>query len=289
MPKLLIGFEQMPSRRDVLGFGSVTLALLAGCTSGSPFGGDTQQSPSGTEPAETTTPTPAPHVQVSSVSVAPSLVSMNSPDSIGTYGDRDKQFVIARIETDEQTKRGRETFSVATDGETYDSTPVRDVVRHRSLWGVDSPADRSIDDFVLFRVPKPLDAESVTIQWSNGEHRLNDEQVSRLNRPPTTFEVREFSAPDTVTSGTESTLTLTVENVGSADGTFVAGLNRSGPQTAYMPSTAISIEVDAGATATWTHSYTPPVVSRDGDISFQFVMNWRDGDERASVSLEPNE
>lgn len=278
----------MPSRRDVLGLGGATVAVLAGCLGRSAPVVETTESPSESSPP-TTEPTPTADVRLREVTVTPSVVALNSPDSIGTYGASDSQFVVVAVGARERLPFDRGAFSLTTDEETYDPTTPRDVTGQYSLWGFDDPYEPGPGGYLLFEVPKPLDADRATLRWPNGEHRLGDDHVRRLARRPTSFEVREFSAPDSVTTYTEATLTLTVENVDSADGTFVAGLNRVGPEIAYAPVESVSFDVAAGESETWTHAYTPTVPAPDEDLSFEFVMNWRGDDERAEIGVEPGE
>jgi hypothetical protein len=280
----------MPSRRDVLRLGGSALPLFVGCVG--PPAGDAAPSESTAETSrstQTAEPTQTADVRLREVTVTPSLVALNSPDSIGTFGDRDRQFVVAGVGARGRLPFDRAAFELATEETTYAPTTARQVTSYGMLWGHGDPYEPETGGYLLFRVPNPLDADSVALRWPDGERSLSEDALRRLRRPPTTFAVREFAAPASVTTGSEVTLTLTVENVGDADGTFVAGLNRTGPEIAYAPVEAVSLDAAAGESTTWTHSYTPTVPAPDEDLSFDFVMHWCGGDERATVGVEPRE
>ncbi|SIR48084.1 hypothetical protein SAMN05421858_2428 [Haladaptatus litoreus] len=125
----------------------------------------------------------------------------------------------------------------------------------------------------------------MTIRWPDGEFVVHDELTKQLARPPTEFSV-EFSAPESVTSGDEARMTLTVENTGSVAGTFVGALNRVGPNVAYIPVIGISLDIEAGESETWTHSYTPSPHSSTDDLTATFHLNWRDGRQSKTIDIE---
>ena len=81
--------------------------------------------------------------------------------------------------------------------------------------------------WVAFEVPKPRDAGGATITWPGGECALDDRAVERPSHPPTDFELWGSDAPDAMELDETVTATLTVENVGDADGRFVAAVNRA--------------------------------------------------------------
>lgn len=286
----------MPSRRDVLRLGGATLALAAGCVARSPSGADALDSATETSSTpktpETTTqtaePTPEADVRLRNLTVTPSLVVPNYPDAVTTLGERDEQFVVASVESGGSLPFARDEYEVVAGGETYAPTPPEEVTYgYRWLEGYGAPYEPEEGGFLVFSLPKPLDAESVSLRWPNDEHRLGDARLRRLRLPPTTFEVSAFHAPASVANLSEMTLTVTAENVGDADGTFVGALNRSGPEVEVMPVEAISLDVAAGDSATWTHSYAPMVSPFEEGLSITFSMDWRGGDERSRTALKP--
>lgn len=222
-----------------------------------------------------TTTTRVPDASVDGVTVTPELVAMNSPDSIATTGDRDEQFVVAAVSAAESPRPDRDAFALDVDGETR--APTTDVGYGTRLWERGLPYGEERDGWLAFRLPKPLDADDVTLSWPAGEHALDADALARLNRPPTTFEVREFAVPDAAAPGDTVTATLTVANVGDADGTFVGALDRVGPMVAHAPAAAISLDAAAGATATWEYTHTLDHVGDADDVRMKLLLDWRDG------------
>ncbi|SFR51874.1 hypothetical protein [Halogeometricum limi] len=273
----------MSSRRDVLSSSGAVLALLAGCLGGPPTDLAASQTetrtPTNTEASATPTTTEVEaDVRLRDVTVTPSLAAPNSPDSIGTYGDAEEQYVVVEVGTRGPLPLNAAEFAVAVDETTFGPRSVRDLTGYGWLWGFDGAYERGSGGTLVFPLPKPLDADTTTLRWPGDEHRLSDDAVVRLSRPPTAFSVTEFSAPETVVNGQQMTLTVTVENTGDADGTFVGALNRTGPEVAYAPVEAVSLDVAAGESTTWTHSFTPSTSVPDDGRSFDFVMHWRDGE-----------
>lgn len=263
------------SRRDVLGLGGAGIALLAGCLGESP-GGESTTEPTrrSTEPYGTTEPgTTAERFDVSieEVAVTPELVAPNSPDSIGVVGGRGEQFVVARYSTEGGTTPDRSDFSLVADDDPFHQRELSS----DALWDDEDGWGDVCEGYLVFEVPKPLDADDVAVRWPGGTHALSEDAVERLNRSPTDFAVRQFSAPASVETGREVTLTVVVENVGDADGTFVGALNRIGPEVAYSPEEAVILDLDAGASTTWTYSHSPSTAETR---PMRLTLDWRDGD-----------
>ena len=276
------------SRRDVLGLSGAGIALLAGCTNTSPDSGSTATTETveeSTEPYDTTEPrttTETYDVSIEEVDVTPEIVAPNTPDSIGVYGERDEQFVVVQYLTDGETKPDWSDFSLVAEGDAYEPEDPERTYYGYSLWD-DEGYVNSTEGYLIFSLPKPLDADEATIRWPGGERALSKRAVERLARPPTDFTVREFSAPEVVEIGEEVTLTVVVENTGDVDGTFVGALNRIGPDVAYTPVKAVSLEIEADESATWTHSYTPPF-GHEGP-SMRFSMDWRGGGQSREIAI----
>jgi hypothetical protein len=97
--------------------------------------------------------------------------------------------------------------------------------------------------------------------------------------------------PETVGHGADPTVGFTVANEGAHDGRFVAGLNRSGPQTAILPVAAISRRVPAGETVTW--SVTDDEFMRgpgsdelgDGEPDLSYKLHWPGGRRTEGVRV----
>ncbi|SIR48104.1 hypothetical protein SAMN05421858_2429 [Haladaptatus litoreus] len=115
------------SRRDALQFGGVALTLLAGCTTSS-----TPESQSTTSTTETkataqtsttsATTTDTASVTVDNVRATPTVVAPNSPDSIGTIGERDEQFVLATVASDGKPLPNQDEVTLETAADTYTPT-----------------------------------------------------------------------------------------------------------------------------------------------------------------------
>ncbi|WP_135821059.1 hypothetical protein [Halostella litorea] len=227
-------------------------------------------------------------VRVTDATVTPAVVAANSPDSIGTYGDRDEQYVLATVEADDLQAPPPDEFALAAGGSEYPATT--EVGYTSRLWERDSPygEDAGFEGWLAFRLPKPLDADAPAVAWEGSEHALGDDAVAELARPPTDWEITEFATPDAVALGEEATVSLTVENVGDADGTFVGALNRVGPWIAYAPETAVTLDVAAGETASWEFGHT--VDERHGsdaaERAMRFHLQWRGDQLTREVTVE---
>ncbi|SFG15239.1 hypothetical protein SAMN04488063_1587 [Halopelagius inordinatus] len=269
------------SRRGVLLLGGAVLASLAGCATRSDPTAQSSATP--TDGPQTTEPTTETTVAFRRVEVTPAVVSPNSPDSIGTVGERDEQFLVVTLSDDEPFPEKSE-FALAAGDATYD--PVADDEGGRFTNGIwDYGEYRNVPENVLvFSLPKPLDAESVELRWSDGSEPLGESALDALNRPPTEFDA-ELTAPDSVAGGEQATVTVTVENVGDAPGTFVGALNRQGPEIAYMPVESVSLELDAGETNEWTHRYRPETYYETDDPKATFSLAWREDRLSATIAV----
>ncbi|MFB6140469.1 MAG: hypothetical protein ABEJ26_08555 [Halosimplex sp.] len=257
------------------------------------------QSPSGTvgsdRPTGTTdgpTPTEASSGAdlVREVAVAPGLVAPDSPDSYGVYGDRGEQYVIAVLD-------GRGTaeppavdeFALVADGE---SRAFTNEIGHGNWALFDygeaySPGDNK-SGWLIANVPKPLDAESVSLTWPGGSHPLGDDALTELRRSPAAFAVRSFETPERADPGDDVTVTVSVENISGVDGTFVAALNRSGPLVASLPEAGIRLPVAAGETETWTFEHTVRDESFTEDRPMKFSLYWREDSRHRTVTVRAN-
>lgn len=221
------------------------------------------------------------------VTITPAVVALDSPDSIGTFGGPDEQYVVATVDLEGSSGPSIDSFALDAGGEAYPPTEQPGTYGGR-LWEYDEPYDEESGGWIAFAVPKPLDAAGAAISWPDGERALADDAIERLERPPTDFEVSEFDAPDSVELGEEAVVRLTVENVGETDGTFVGALNRVGPWIAYAPAEALRIDVPAGETATRRHAHTPDDRGDREEIPpMTFHLNWRGDTVSRTVEVEP--
>ncbi|QCJ47711.1 MULTISPECIES: hypothetical protein [Haloprofundus] len=218
----------------------------------------------------------------------PTLVIPNSPDSIGTYGESDEQFVVAAVAGLGRSSARHESVELAGGGATYQPAELGEITNREYLWANGTRFRASAEETVLFTVPKPIEANEATVQWPGGSHVLNEDTVRKLGRPPTEFEVTEFFTPKSVPSGETVTVTLVVENVGDVSGTFIGALNRSGPSVAYTPVTSIALELKSAESATWTYSYTPYADPSDEEATMNFTMDWRGGHLSSEITVKPD-
>ena len=274
------------NRRSVLAALATGTAALAGCLGDSDGenGDDGVPTP---EPTPTETPTPENPVDltVEAVTVAPQVVTLDTPDSIATYGGRDEQFLLAEITTSDEV--APVDLTLTADGEEYE--PRERIGEGLSLYPYGDLyfATEGETGWVAFELPKPLGSLSATLAWPGGSDDLAGAVVEALNREPTSFDVT-VEAPEQVPADSPATFSVSVANTGDATGTFVGALNRTGPSVAYTPETAVELTVEPGATDTWEYSYTPD--PEDAGAAFTFVFVWRDGDERREIGiLEPEE
>jgi hypothetical protein len=286
----------MPSasytRRGVLGVGGTTLALLAGCLGSRSSPEEASENP--TQTTTTTTTSEPADVTVSNVQTTPELVALDSPDSIGTFGERDEQFVLVTILVEGESGPPVEAFSLTTDESSFEPIPPNDLPAYGRLWNRGYAYDETADlghggqsGYLVFRVPKPLEPAGATFRGPGGQFALDSNVRRRLARPPTEFVVNDVTAPEAVESGREVTVSATIENTGSADGTFVGALNRVGPLVAYTPVERVELELSAGESTTWTHSHWPTLDSGTEPRPMRFKLNWRDGRISTETTVEP--
>jgi hypothetical protein len=284
-------------RRSFLAALATGTTALAGCTEqviGDGDGPETPDDPQTPAPNGDDEKTPDPtlgtdvSLSVEHATVQPEVVALDSPDSIGTFGDRSNQFLIARIEVDDG-KLTRQDLRLSAGDASYQ--PIEQIGNHqRALWQSGEFYFESDDTAgaVVFEVPKPLtgaDSDGVTLSWPGGSQALGKNIRTRLARKPTSFAVSvEASAEASMDSPAE--LSVTVENTGDVPGTFVGALNRIGPLIAYAPIESIGLTIPAGEQESWDHTFTPDRDKvEDGQGSFEFRVKWRDGSETRTVEI----
>ncbi|WP_459193341.1 hypothetical protein [Halosimplex sp. J119] len=245
-----------------------------------------EETPTGTPGTDGETPTATDGEFVTEAFAVPELAAPNSPDSFGVYGERDEQFVVALLNGAAAAWPAVGEIELVAGGESYDA---QDSVSY-GAWGLFdyhaaySPEDGG-DGWVVFQMPKPLEVDDATVSWPDGEYALAEAILSDLARPPTDFAVESFEAPATASMGETITLSLTVENTGDTDGTFVGAVNRNFP--AYTPVASIRLPVAAGETATWEQQVTTGDSGYGGaGGELRFWLYWRgDGEEGVTVDV----
>ena len=268
-------------RRRFLGGAVACVAGVAGCLSRPDSDPGTASKTS--EPADGTETTGRriAGVTVRDVTVRPEVVALLTPDSIGPYGERGHQFLIADVAAAGDDAPTTDGFALEVGGGTFEPVTAVDGARIRQVRTEDGRADlyENGEGRLLFRCPKPVDAEGSELTWDGGEHALGEAAAAELGRSPASFEVAAFDVPKTVEAGTAVSISLTVTNDGDADGTFVAGLNSAGGGVAHAPETPVFLDVAAGESATWEYEYP------DGD-HVTFILHWRGGRLSRKVAVE---
>ncbi|AZH24672.1 hypothetical protein [Haloplanus aerogenes] len=264
----------MPSsRRALLTSVGAALTGLAGCLDGSDDGptdstATTTPTPTSTAtPDSTPTDTPAGErltlgeslsldgvtLTVSDLVTAHSARYLTAPDAMGVATTRSNQFVFVDVSArGEGLPPAPHRFALVADGDYYGSGiafigPAR----------VDAPVtgrrytDSNPDGHVGFRVPSPLDAESVAVILGGGPEvtdmqpddgtvrarwQIPESALAPLRSPPPTFETT-ITVPDSVAADETITVRLDVTNTGDGDGTFYGALNHQGPLYAADPFT----------------------------------------------------
>jgi hypothetical protein len=284
-------------RRSVLAALATGTAALAGCTeqvldnNDGPEPPDDPQTPAPNGDDEKTPdskPETDASVSVEHVTALPEVVALDSPDSIGTFGNRSSQYLIARIEVDDG-KLTRQDLQLTAGDVTYQ--PVTQIGEHqRALWQSGEFYFQTEDDagIVVFEMPKPLSeagSDDVALSWPGGSQALGKNIRTRLARKPTSFVV-SVDASEEASMESPAELSVTVENTGDVPGTFVGALNRIGPLIAYAPIESIILTVPPGEQETWDHTFTLDREKvEDGQDSFEFRVKWRDGSETRTVEI----
>ena len=240
-------------------------------------------------------------VSAQDVTATPAVVTLNSPDSYGTYGGRNEQLIIADISVESSGDHPVSSFAVEARGERYEATT--DIYGGFELETFGEPYEPAsggptpsasedgetgpASGWIAAYVPKPLDADSATLTWDGGEYTVGDAVLERLNRPPASFDVT-FEAPETATVGETVTATVTAENTADVQGTFVGAINRVGPRIAYAPEAEVRLDIEAGETAEWeyTHSLDSSELAEMEDPSMDIHLVWRGDSPTRTVDIE---
>jgi hypothetical protein len=245
----------MPSSRRALLTGvGAALTGFAGCLD---FGGGTDRpsSPTGTS---TATPSPTPTttaltdttlgnaialdtdgdgrgdgitVVVSDLVAAHSIRYLTAPDAFGVADASGEQFALVHVAArGEGTPPTPDGFSLVVDGTTYDA-------------GIEAVGPARVDAPVSgrpyggptrrgnlgFRVPAPLDADTVAIQLAEtGRWTVPDSALDALRSPPPAFSTR-IEVPDAVAADEAISVRIDVTNEGEGLGTFHGAINHRGP------------------------------------------------------------
>ncbi|WP_158057758.1 hypothetical protein [Halorussus halophilus] len=185
------------------------------------------------------------------------------------YYEPDVQFVVADASIGERDHllgfAVEKAFAVVADGEAVDT----------EVWSPLEPLHSEPAGIqIAFAVPAPLDADGVSLVWTGevggGDERrwsFDSTHLDALANPPA-FEVRNFEVPDEVERGAVFDVEFTVENVGHADGTFLAELGA----TVISDTPEVTVDVPKDETVTATRTLSPYYPERADDFTVQ--LNW---------------
>jgi hypothetical protein len=268
------------TRRDLLAAagGSLAGVCTAGCLSDAdPVSRTATATPTAEDGA----------VTLRGATVVPELVARSSPDSYGVYGDRDEQWLVAEVAAD-PAEHPPDSFAVDAGGERHTvATRVGEGDGRLPDFGAAyGEGPRPGVGWLAVELPNPLDVDAPRLTWSDGAYVLPGPAVERLAAPPAAFTV-SFDADDGAGADETVTATVTVENAGTVDGTFVAALNRVGPRVDHAPAASVRVDVPVETTETWrfTHALDDPAAT-DGDDTIGLYLRWRDGATARRVSIE---
>ena len=271
-------------RRELLTLAAGTLATAAGCLESSDGAGPTATQ----TPSETPTATDSEDAAVSDVAVdslQPGLIELGTPDSISVFGD-DRQFLFLDVTPESGGGPDPSAFAFVLDGETY--TPIEET---RRIWrryneGEGAEYAPNLAGWLLFDLPATADdASTAHLTWPDGSWEPDEAIRERLASPTPAFDVT-VEVPETVAVGESPSITLSVENTGSVPARFLAAINRSGPNIAYMPEAAVRPLLDAGESHEWTGepSFHNPEEISAGDTT-RLTFDWVGGETDREVDF----
>ncbi|MBX0321940.1 hypothetical protein EGH21_02725 [Halomicroarcula sp. F13] len=280
----------MPSQRSRRSVLAACTALLAagGClgTESDPPATGTTTTVAQTDTTTTTAEwTDTVRPDVGTVWVTDSVAHTAMVDSRMVSGSPDGTQLVFASYVDE-SRVDPEAFSLVVDGERYAPKPPADT--YADFETIANSTDRVADDESVtgFVVDVRDTVDSATLEYGEAwSHDLSNPQRERLTGDPS-FEVREFTLPDTVSPGDSLVADLTVANVGTGPGTFRATV----PRATVWP-TLIERDVAAGESVsfstriTWSASDGAPLDRLAGE-EYELVLSWPDGrrSERLTVT-----
>ena len=143
----------------------------------------------------------------------------------------------------------------------------REQVSDPGLYAFDLPVDLDDGDAGIV-----LADRNATVGWS-----LSEDAVARLLDPPS-FEEVDIVTPDSAPRGDSVDVTVSVENAGGSDGTFLAEL---GPTT-YSDLPEIDVDVPARSTGEATETFS---TASAADDELTLRLKWGYGSVERTVEL----
>ena len=255
----------MPSTRRTFLAGAA--AALAGCVSGRRNPGTSDDTPATTTepPAATldfgeTATVGELDVRPTEATVQHSYVALVYPDFADVVAADGGQFLFVTVDvggTEDAPAPAASDFRVATDEASYEGRQ-RGESGHPYRDGGAYTRDAG-HGWLLYELPAPVESERVALEFhddgaAKAAWHLPDDVTSRLRGPQPSFEVRGFSAPDTVGPDEPIEVSATIANVGDGSGTFRGSLNQEGD--ALYGADPFSFDLEAGAEREWTGTVT---------------------------------
>ena len=253
----------MPSsRRTLLTGAGAALSGLAGCLDASNGEATPTDSPTSTAGTATAAPTTVPAedaaalgdaidlgdvtVTVADLVTAHSVRYLTAPDAMGVASTETDQFAFVDVSVrGEGRPPAPHRFALVADGTGYGSG-----LEYVGPARVDAPVtgrrygESNREGYLGFRVPAPLDADSVAVTLGDRGPRETDMQpeadgararwsipaaaADSLRSPPPVFETT-LTVPDAVAVDEVIPVRLDVANVGDGLGTFHGAINHQGP------------------------------------------------------------
>ncbi|WP_435069260.1 hypothetical protein [Haloplanus sp. C73] len=261
----------MPSRRTLLA--SLGAAVgLAGCLDTS------SESPTATPTAETTlgqsVDVDGTTVTVAETAAVHSYQYLSAPDAFGVESAGDGQFLFVGVSAEGERPPPVDAFALRVDDDSI--SPVdRAGVPERDLAPVGESryTEANPQGYLLFRVPAPLDAESVGVIWGRdtdlrARWAIPASRLDTLRSPPPEFSV-SYDVPEAVGGDDPVPVRVDVTNAGEGAGVCRGAINHTGPM--YGGDT-FSLSLGSGASETYEETVDYHVEEDFGVDRLQFEV-----------------
>ncbi|WP_232700410.1 hypothetical protein [Halobacterium wangiae] len=259
----------MRRRRFLAAAVGLSTGALAGCTSAgnsaTPSTDQTTTEPSTTIDESTTRTTTTPNPVVGDVWVGRSFTYLYAGAHVNAYTvtGSGPQFVFALVADGE-----RPALSLA--GETH--RPADELPGSTGANAVFYRRDTEDRRVLSYSLPGPVDAPSGAV----GDVELDESQLAFL-ADPAEFAVTDVSVSDTVQTGSEATVSVTVENSGGASGTFRAAATSESISAFGVGSVAVAPGEREAV------DISVPVYGEDEE---RVTVDWGSSSEEQTVAVE---
>lgn len=240
----------MPSRRALLTSLGAALTGFTGCL-------DTASSPTTETPLGESVDIDGTTVTVAETAAVHSYHYLSAPDAFGVESAGDGQFLFVGVTADGERPPPADAFALQVDDErvqrvTHAFVPKRDLAPvDEDRYTAENP-----QGYLLFRVPAPLDAESVAVDLGHVSNDTASEatglrarwqipasRLSGFRSPPPNF-AASYDVPDAIGAGDPIPVRVDVTNTGEGAGVCRGAINQTGPM--YGGDT-FSLSLEAGA------------------------------------------